>query len=63
MTNIEKYKSIAIKINSYNRAKPMAKKKYMSIGSFVRYLINKKYSEVERSIQINTGEKNASYTN
>ena len=38
MTDIEKYKSIAIKIDSYKIAKPMADEKYMSMGAFVRYL-------------------------
>ena len=48
MTDIEKYKSIAIKIDSYKRAKPMADEKYMSMGAFDRYLIDK-----EREQQIN----------
>ena len=41
MTDIEKYKSVAIKIDAYKKAKPMAEKKYMSMGSFIRYLIDK----------------------
>ena len=45
MTDIEKYKSIAIKIDSYKRAKPMADEKYMSIGAFVRYLIDKEHEQ------------------
>ena len=40
MTDIEKYKSVAIKIDAYKKAKPMAEKKYMSMGSFIRYLID-----------------------
>ncbi len=44
MTDITKYKSIAIKIDSYKKAKPLADRKYMSIGSFVRYLIDKECS-------------------
>jgi len=43
MTDIEKYKSVAIKIDSYKVAKPMADEKYMSMGAFVRYLIDKEY--------------------
>ena len=43
MTDIEKYKSIAIKIDAYKIAKPMADEKYMSMGAFVRYLIDKEY--------------------
>ena len=45
MTDISKFKSIAIKIDSYKRAKPMAEEKYMSIGSFIRYLIDKEYDK------------------
>ena len=43
MTDITKFKSIAIKIDAYKIAKPMADEKYMSMGSFVRYLIDKEY--------------------
>ena len=63
MTDIDKYKSIAIKIDTYKRAKPMAEQRYMSIGSFVRYLIDKECAKFERSKQTTTGVKNASYTN
>ena len=45
MTDIEKYKSVAIKIDSYKKAKPMAEEKYMSMGSFVRYLIDKEHEQ------------------
>ena len=45
MTDIEKYKSIAIKIDSYKRAKPMANEKYMSMSAFVRYLIDKEHKQ------------------
>ena len=45
MTDIEKYKSIAIKIDSYKRAKPMAEEKSMSMGAFVRYLIDKEHEQ------------------
>ena len=43
MTDIEKYKSVAVIIDCYQKAKPMAEEKYMSIGSFIRYLIDKEY--------------------
>ena len=43
MTDITKFKSIAIKIDAYKTAKPMADEKYMSMGAFVRYLIDKEY--------------------
>ena len=36
MTDVTKYKSVAIKIDVYNKAKPMAQKKYMSMGSFLK---------------------------
>ena len=45
MTDITKFKSIAIKIDAYKIAKPMAEKKYMSMGSFVRYLIDKEHEQ------------------
>jgi len=63
MTDIEKYKSVAIKIETYKKAKPIAAKNYMSLGSFIRYLIDKECAEFEHSKQTITGEKNASYTN
>ena len=44
MTDITKFKSIAIKIDCYNKAKPIAARKYMSMGAFVRYLIDKECS-------------------
>ena len=45
MTDITKFKSIAIKIDSYKLAKPMAEEKYMSMGAFVRYLIDKEHEQ------------------
>tara|TARA_R100000900_G_scaffold137493_1_gene115913 strand:- start:786 stop:977 length:192 start_codon:yes stop_codon:yes gene_type:complete len=41
MTDITKYKSVAIKIETYQKARPMADKLYMSMGSYIRYLIDK----------------------
>ena len=41
MTDIKKYKSVAICIDTYKRAKPIAEKNYMSMASFLRYLIDK----------------------
>ena len=41
MTDIKKYKSVAISIDTYKRAKPIAEKKEMTMASFVRYLIDK----------------------
>ena len=41
MTDIEKYKSVAINIDAYKKSIYMAEKKYMSMGSFIRYLIDK----------------------
>ena len=45
VTDITKFKSIAIKIDSYKRAKPLADEKYMSMGAFVRYLIDKEHEQ------------------
>ena len=41
MTDIKKYKSVAISIDTYKRAKPIAEKNYMSMASFIRYLVDK----------------------
>ena len=54
MTDIEKYKSVAIKIDAYKKAKPMAEKRYMSMGSFIRYLIDKE----EEKPTLKNGEDN-----
>ena len=54
MTDITKFKSIAIKIDAYKIAKPMAEKKYMSMGSFIRYLIDKE----EEKPTLKNGEDN-----
>ena len=45
MTDITKFKSIAIKIDAYKIAKPMADEKYMSMGAFLRYLIDKEHKQ------------------
>ena len=52
MTDITKYKSVAIKINSYNNAKRMADEKYMSMGSYIKYLIDE---ESSREYEFNKG--------
>ena len=53
MTDIEKYKSVAIKIEAYQKAKPMAESRYMSMVSFIRYLIDmehdKKFKEIKQN--------------
>ena len=54
MTDIEKYKSVAIKIDAYQKAKPLAEKMYMSMGSFIRYLIDKE----ENKPTLQNGEDN-----
>lgn len=41
MTDIKKYKSVAINIETYRKARPIAEKNYMSMASFLRYLIDK----------------------
>jgi hydroxyethylthiazole kinase-like sugar kinase family protein len=56
MTDIEKYKSVAVKIDCYQKAKPMAEEKYMSIGSFIRYLIDKEYETQKTNGKDHTDE-------
>mgnify|MGYP004459253423 FL=1 len=56
MTDIEKYKSVAIKIDSYKVAKPMADEKYMSMGAFVRYLIDKEYDAHPDKLKLTNGD-------
>jgi hypothetical protein len=41
MTDVKKFKSVAIGIDTYQRAKPIAKKNYMSMASFIRYLVDR----------------------
>jgi len=41
MTDIKKYKSVAISIDTYKLAKPIAEQNYMSMASFIRYLVDK----------------------
>ncbi len=41
MTDIKKFKSVALNIDTYHKAKPIAEKNYMSMASFIRYLIDK----------------------
>ena len=53
MTDIEKYKSVAIKIEAYQKAKPMAESRYMSMGSFIRYLIDMEYEKKFKEIKQN----------
>lgn len=44
--NTAKYKSVAVRIESYKKAAPMAKERYMSMGSFIRYLIDNEYERI-----------------
>jgi hypothetical protein len=53
MTDIEKYKSVAIKIEAYQKAKPMAESMYMSMGSFIRYLIDREHDKKFKEIKQN----------
>ena len=53
MTDIEKYKSVAIKIEAYQKAKPMAESRYMSMGSFIRYLIDIDHDKKFKEIKLN----------
>ncbi len=65
MTNINKYKSVAIKIDLYRKAKAIADENYMSMGSYVNYLIDKEYDTYQLKLQqINfKGEINGEHTN
>ena len=54
MTDIKKYKSVAISIDTYKRTKPIAEKNYMSMASFLRYLIDKE----EQKPTLKNGEDN-----
>ena len=53
MTDIEKYKSVAIKIEAYQKAKPMAESRYKSMGSFIRYLIDREHDKKFKEIKQN----------
>lgn len=55
MTDIKKYKSVAISIDTYKKAKPIAEKNYMSMASFIRYLVDK---EQEDRPTLKNGEDN-----
>ena len=57
MTDIEKYKSVAIKIEAYEKAKPMAESRYMSMGSFIRYLIDREHDKKFKEIKQNGEDK------
>jgi macrodomain Ter protein organizer (MatP/YcbG family) len=56
MTDVTKYKSVAIKIDVYNKAKPMAQKKYMSMGSYLHYLIDKEHNQENDQSSVQNGE-------
>ena len=47
--NIEKYKSVAIHKDTYDRIKPMAKKGYMTINNFIRMLVDKEHAKEQES--------------
>ena len=53
MTDVTKYKSIAVKIEAYQKAKPMAESMYMSMEAFIRYLIDKEYKQKFKEIKKN----------
>lgn len=53
MTDVSKYKSVAVKKESYKKLRSMADKDYRSVAGFIEYLIDKESEE--RII----GERNA----
>ena len=65
MTDITKFKSIAVKIDPYRKAKTIADENYMSVGALVNYLIDKEYDTYQLKLQqINfKGELNEEHTN
>tara|TARA_B100001964_G_C13975177_1_gene483686 strand:- start:67 stop:282 length:216 start_codon:yes stop_codon:yes gene_type:complete len=65
MTDITKFKSIAVKIDPYRKARAIADENYMSVGSYVKYLIDKDYDEYQLKLQkLNfKGEENGKHTN
>ena len=62
MPDVTKYKSVAIKIDVYNKAKPMAQKKYMSMGSYLHYLIDKEHEQESNQPIIQNGEDHSART-
>ena len=62
MTDVTKYKSVAIKIDVYNKAKPMAQNKYMSMGSYLHYLIDKEHNQESNRPTIQNGEDHSART-
>ena len=51
MTDITKFKSIAVKIDPYRKAKTIADENYMSVGALVNYLIDKEYDTYQLKLQ------------
>ena len=45
MTDISRYKSVAIKKDSYKKLKGMADQDYRSVAGFIEYLIDKEIEE------------------
>ncbi len=43
-----KYKSIAVKIDTYKLAKPIAEARYMSMGSYIAFLVDKDAKNVKK---------------
>ena len=56
MTDITKYKSIAVKLESYNKIQTIAQEKYMSISSLVRYLTDKEFDKFTEAKEVNQKE-------
>ena len=45
MTDVSRYKSVAIKKDSYKKLKGMADQDYRSVAGFIEYLIDKELEE------------------
>lgn len=55
MTDITKYKSVAVKLETYNQAKRLAKKLYMPMNSFFQYLVDKE-TEMTKQVSMQNGK-------
>ena len=56
MTDITKYKSIAVKLDAYKKIQSVAQERYMSVGSFVRYLADKEFDKYNQAKETNQKE-------
>ena len=53
-----KYKSVAIKVEVYNKARPMAEKDYCTMGGFISKLIEDEYNFRKSERKTKNGKAN-----